>query len=205
MVTAVIMAGGKGTRMGLECEKPLVKIGGLPMIQYVLEALEGAEAVDDLVILTSTNTPKTEKFLQGKNLKVFQTPGKGYVEDLRYFIGEQCSQEQDKVLLTITADMPLVTSEIIDEVLGEYMKCEKPAMCVAVPVEVFAEHGLKPTFLIEDLVPSGLNILRSINKQQNEEILVMAKVELALNINSCRDIIVLEELLRKTRKVKTSR
>ena len=44
-------------------------------------------------------------------------------------------------------------------------------------------------------VPSGLNILRSNNKQQDEEVLKLGKIELAVNINSFNDIVVLEEVL----------
>ena len=35
---AVIMAGGKGTRMDLDCEKPMVEVNNKPMINYVVDA-----------------------------------------------------------------------------------------------------------------------------------------------------------------------
>ena len=60
---------------------------------------------------------------------------------------------------------------------------------------LFRKHGLKPSIVLEDVVPSGLNILRSNNKQQDEEVLKLGKIELAVNINSCEDIVVLEEVL----------
>ena len=60
---------------------------------------------------------------------------------------------------------------------------------------IFKKHGLKPSIVLEDVVPSGLNILRSNNKQQDEEVLKLGKIELAVNINSCEDIVVLEEVL----------
>ena len=35
MTTALIMAGGKGTRLDLDYEKPMVKVNTKPMISYV--------------------------------------------------------------------------------------------------------------------------------------------------------------------------
>jgi adenosylcobinamide-phosphate guanylyltransferase len=194
MVTALIMAGGKGTRMGLDTEKPLIELGGDPMIKYVIDSLS-ASKISDIIVATSPNTPKTYEFIKKMGYEVFQTPGEGYVEDLQYFISERYPENPDHVILTITADMPLITSEIIDNVLNEYKRCDNPAMCVAVPVNIFRKHGLKPSIVLGDVVPSGLNILRSNNKQQDEEVLKLGKIELAVNINSCEDIVVLEEVL----------
>ncbi len=59
----------------------------------------------------------------------------------------------------------------------------------------FKEYGLKPSIVLGDVVPSGLNILRSNNKQQDEEVLKLGKIELAVNINSCEDIVLLEKVL----------
>jgi adenosylcobinamide-phosphate guanylyltransferase len=200
MVTALIMAGGKGTRMELKGEKPLIKVGGMPMIQRVIDALRCAVMVDDVVVATSPHTPQTVEFVENLGIRTIKTPGKGYVEDLGFAISNLDFKDENQVVLTVTSDLPLIQSETLDHILSEYEKCGKPAMCVAVPAAIFAEYGLKPSILFGDLVPSGLNILRSTDKQQNEEVLIIRKIELALNINSCNDIMVLEELLRKTRK-----
>ncbi|MBZ2164789.1 NTP transferase domain-containing protein [Methanobacterium spitsbergense] len=195
MVTAIVMAGGKGTRMGVKKEKPLIEVGGIPMIQHVINALLASKRISDIIILTSPNTPKTFKFACIEGYSVFQTPGNGYIEDLQYYISKCFPQNPNKIILTITADLPLITSEIINHVLIEYAKSHKPAMCIAVPLELFVKNGLKPSIVLGDVVPSGLNILRSNNKQQDEEVLKLGKIELAVNINSCEDIVVLEDVL----------
>ncbi|MBP2046273.1 NTP transferase domain-containing protein [Methanobacterium aggregans] len=200
MITALIMAGGKGSRMILEGEKPLIKIAGKPMIQHVIEAARNSSKLDRIIVATSPNTPKTSKFAQKIGVDVFETPGDGYIEDLAFFISKRYPEDENEVIVTITSDLPLIDGETIDEVIIDYELCGKPAMCVAVPLEIFRENGLKPSIIMGDMVPSGLNILRSTNKQQDEEVLIMGKVELALNINSCSDIIILEELLRQTHK-----
>ena len=77
MVTALIMAGGKGARMESETEKPLIELFGIPMIQYVIDALTASKGVSDITAATSPNTPKTSLFLQKQGVKIFQTPGNG--------------------------------------------------------------------------------------------------------------------------------
>lgn len=198
MVTAIIMAGGKGTRMGFKVEKPLIPIRGKPMIQYVYEAIQSSREVHDLVVATSKNTPLTTDFVRKYGLKVIDTPGEGYVNDLGFLInklsnGNLKTNNRDNILLTITADLPLITGKILDEVITEYKNCGKPAMCVAVPLEFFIQYNLKPDMIMGDMVPSGLNILRRNNTQQDEDVLELRKFELALNINSPEDLISLEK------------
>ena len=192
MIMALVMAGGKGTRMEHSVEKPLVEINGKPMIQYVIESLKSANKIDDIVIATSENTPETETFLKEQGIKTIETPGNGYVNDLGFILS---NFKLDDILLTITADLPLISADIIDYVLEEYLKSGQPAMSVMVPLHVFEKYSLKPTITFENLVPSGLNILRGTNKTQNEEVLIIEKIELALNINTYEDIKLLKKLL----------
>ena len=61
MTTALIMAGGKGTRMNLDCEKPMVEVNNKPMINYVVDALLESRYVDKILVAVSDNTPLTAK------------------------------------------------------------------------------------------------------------------------------------------------
>lgn len=195
MIIALIMAGGEGTRLGAHVEKPLITIKGRPMIDFVIQALQGAKRVDDILVATSPHTPNTEKYVNERGIKTIKSPGKGYVADLEYIITKL---PPNIVLLTITADLPLIKSSTLDQVLEEYEKSDKPAMCVALHPEIFRRYNLVPSMEIEGVIPSGLNILRSINKQQEEEVLILNEIELALNVNSPEDIIFLEEHLKNS-------
>ncbi len=192
MVTALIMAGGKGTRMGLDVEKPLVEINGKPMVQYVIDALKNTDKIDHIIVAISKNTRKTETFLNEQGVDTIETPGDGYVNDLGFIIS---NFRLDDILLTITADLPLINSDMVSYVLEEYEKSNKPAMSVLVPVHIFEKYGIKPTMTFGNLIPSGLNILRSINKTQDEKVLIIERIELALNINTYEDIKLLKKLL----------
>lgn len=198
MVIALLMAGGKGTRMNSTLEKPMTTVNGKTLIGHVLSALQGSSLVDEIIVATSHHSPETTLHIKNLGFRILETPGKGYVEDLSFILSHD--DFQDEIILTITADLPLITGEIIDLVLEEYQKSSLPAMSVMVPVEIFREHDLQASLVLENLVPSGLNILRGKDTEQDEEVLVLDKIELALNINSPEDIICLEKLRGNSRR-----
>jgi adenosylcobinamide-phosphate guanylyltransferase len=198
MVIALLMAGGKGTRMNSDLEKPLIIVKGKPLIEHVLGALQDSSGVDEIIVATSPHSPETTLHMENLGFQVVVTPGRGYVEDLSFILSQE--DFKDEIILTITSDLILITSEIIDRVLEEYHKSPTPAMSVMVPVEIFREHDLKASLVLENLVPSGLNILRGKDTEQDEEVLVLDKIELALNINSPEDIICLEKLWGNSRR-----
>src|SRR5512143_3534413 len=74
-ITALVMAGGKGTRMKLAEEKPLIKVCNKPVIQYVLSALKDAKKIDRVIVATTNHTPKTTNFMKELGVEVIETPG----------------------------------------------------------------------------------------------------------------------------------
>jgi len=200
-VIALIMAGGRGTRTGLPEEKPLVKIAGKPMIDRVIEAVRNAKNVDDLIVAVSKHTPKTAQRLGRSKVKVVKTPGKDYIFDMQYAI-RTCRLFTP--VLVISADLPLITAELIDEIIEYYRQHDKPALSVMAPIGIYKRLGITPTYTVRhkarELVPSGVNILdgRHIKEQElKEEILVIDRPELAINVNSLNEVRLAEKFLRE--------
>ena len=48
---AVLLAGGVGTRVGLNIPKQLIKIAGKPIIEHTLAALRGAPVIDEIIVM----------------------------------------------------------------------------------------------------------------------------------------------------------
>ena len=193
------MAGGMGTRLKVPCEKPLFKLHDKPLIKYVLDNLKSSRLIDEIVIAVSPNTCETTKYLQSLNddFKILDTSGDDYLKDLSYILDYFERQSKNDILLFINADLPFISSKTIDDVLKTYMKSDKDALSVIVPVEVFESLGLDYSYEFNGCVPSGLNILRSENIIQDEMQLVLKKVELALNINTIPDSEIAKKLYHK--------
>jgi adenosylcobinamide-phosphate guanylyltransferase len=199
-VTALVMAGGRGSRMALPEEKPLIKIGGKPVIEFVLDALKKATKVNSIVVAVSDHTPKTTEFLLNRSISVVQTPGKDFVSDLGYAIRTLKLQ----TVLAIGADFPLITGKVIDAIVRYYKLCKKPALSVAVSIEKKHKLGLSGKYEFELkgklLVPAGINIIdgRRIDEEElDEEIYVLDRKEVAVNINTVEELEIAQNFLKK--------
>lgn len=188
MTTALVMAGGKGSRMDSDCEKPMIKVKGKPMVTHVLDALTSSKYIDKIIVAVSPNTPFTEKYLEDFPVIIIKTKGNGYVEDLSDILSDRKYVEEDEVVMTLVADLPFITSEHIDDVLDHYYDRDKPAMCVSVPANLFDEYNLTPTLVFEGLVPTGVNVVLANTKEQDQTIYISNSVELAFNVNTLDDL-----------------
>lgn len=199
MIYAILMAGGMGTRLEVPCEKPLFKLCDKPLIKYVLDNINQSRLIDKTVIAVSHHTPETAKYLQSLNgdFEILDTSGDSYLTDLSYILDYFEKKSDNDTLLFINADLPFISVETIDYVLEYYFDCGKDALSTLVPVEIFEDLGLNYSYEFNGNVPSGLNVLRSVNIVQDEAQLIIPKRELALNINTLLDSKVAEKLYKE--------
>ena len=195
MIYAILMAGGRGTRLEVPCEKPLFKLCNKPLIKYVIDNLKESKLIDKIVIAVSHHTIETTEYLNSldEDFQILDTSGDDYLKDLSFILEYFEKKSSDDTLLIINADLPFISTETIDYILDYYSKSSKDALSTLVPVEIFNDLGLNYSYEFNGNVPSGLNVLRSVNIVQEEEQLIIAKRELALNINTLLDSKVAEK------------
>ncbi|MBI4344998.1 MAG: NTP transferase domain-containing protein [Euryarchaeota archaeon] len=184
----LVMAGGRGTRLRLRAEKPLLPFRGKPLVGRVIEALLGSSYIDRIFVATSERTRGTERLMAEMDIATIRTPGNGYVEDLVYAV-EKLGLGK---VLTIGSDLPLITSADIDWAAEEYAKAGKSALTILVPREVLERQGLTPTLLIGNYVPSGVNILDGRNLDGEEAKVITEKVQFAFNVNTLEELALAE-------------
>ena len=198
-VVALVMAGGKGTRMRISQEKPLIQVCGKPVIEYVLAALKEAKKIGSIIVATSSCTPKTTQLMKQLGVQVIETPGKDYVSDMGYAV----QTLKLGIFLAIAADLPLVNGEMIDAIVDRYERCGKPALTVAVPLETKAKLGMCIEYSFKtdnkDVVPVGINVIDGRKRYGDEwldqDIYLMENEELAVNINTVQELQLAERLL----------
>jgi len=204
-VTALVMAGGQGTRLELKEEKPLLKIGGKSLIEHILNALKNTKKVDAIIVVTSKYTPRTAALARKLSFPILETQGMSFCLDARYAI----KKLKLGTVLTISADLPLVTGEFIDEVITHYEHCDKPALTVMVPLKIYKKLGLSTDYIFkikgEHLVPAGINVLngKEIHGTElvTEEIFVVEKEEVATNVNTVKDLQIVERLFEHLKSI----
>lgn len=179
------MCGGKGTRLDSPKEKPLVRISGTPMIQCVISAVRASEC-DTTYAVSSPNAPETARTV---NLPTISTPGEGYVSDLQTAIAD------DRIslpVLTVAADLPLLTSKLINRVLARQTD-ESVTVCVPAALKRCLGVSIDDVFMHEDqpVVPTGVNIVHG----ARSSIVVSYNARFAVNVNRMSDQAVAEKLL----------
>ncbi len=191
---ALVMSGGRGSRMGVG-EKPLLQVLGRPMVDIVLQALRDSTRIGEIWCVTTERTPRTEEHLQRSGVRIFRAGGRGYVEDLREaMIDIGLSQA-----VVVSADLPLITSEGINRVVEEYSKIGSGSLAVVVPLETLREIGAEPSISMGGLVPSGVNVVDL--GSTREEFIVSRDLQFAVNVNSPAELELAERLALQARKV----
>lgn len=202
----MIMAGGKGTRIGVAVEKPLLPFLGKPLIDWVVEAVKSAEKVSESYVVTSKNALETERKCLRDGLKVIRTDGKSYHDDLKQAILEV--QLQGPVL-TMPADLPAVTGKFLDKVVTAYEECGKDALAVFVPIKTREALELSVSSTDEHkgtwYAVSGVNIINGARICDEGKIetgaVITEEVEVLLNINTLKDLTIAERIMRESNKM----
>lgn len=116
MKCAIILAGGKGTRMKIESPKVMCEVIFQPMIRYVVDAVKEA-GVEDICVITGYKHEVVENYLASidSNIKTaLQEPqlGTGHaVMQAREFIKSHLDDE----ILILNGDGPLMDAETINK------------------------------------------------------------------------------------------
>lgn len=198
-VAALIMAGGKGTRIKSDIEKPLIPILGQPMILHIINASKKAQLVDGIFVAVSPNTPKTSQRMKELRIKIVETLGKNYVADMQLAIKKLLL----KKTMILSADLPLLDATLIDKIIRYYEVSGKPALTVMAPFESYQRLKLEPDLKMRinkrTLVPTGINFLDGtyIDKPEiEEELLIMKDLRILLNINTQNELKLAEKYFK---------
>jgi adenosylcobinamide-phosphate guanylyltransferase len=196
---AVVMCGGKGTRMDdfTKIEKPLRMVLGKTLIEYVVDALIASLQFERVIVAPSPNTPMTRDFVHNNygsfyNIKVIESAGMGYSFDLMQLV----EYLRPSKLFFLGADLPFINAKIIKKIVRN---CPKDAPCISVILEKkFVESiGIKPSVIIckdnVDYCHSGITVIDSSgvkhkNQGMSECYLLMNEKEIAINVNTKKDL-----------------
>ncbi len=176
--------------MGTKVEKPLLEVSGKPMLQIIIEVLKRTK-VDRIVVATSVNTPSTSVEARRMGVEVLVTPGDGFHEDMRFAIRRLSLG----VVLVVSADLPFITVDIVEQVVQKYRSSGKPALAVMAKPEVYEKAGFKPQSLFkvdgQNLVAVGINIIdgKCIGQGElDQTVFVIDSGDVVLSVNTLMEL-----------------
>jgi len=111
---ALVMAGGKGTRMNSSEEKLLLEYKK-PVVFHVIDALKNSNCFTKVVAATSSNSPNTKNILEQKGVETFETKGEGYSKDLNSVL----QGIEDNIFVT-SGDLPFLDQDIIKSMIEKF-------------------------------------------------------------------------------------
>jgi adenosylcobinamide-phosphate guanylyltransferase len=196
---ALVLCGGRGTRLGTAIEKPLVTVCGEPMLDRVVRALQES-AVSSIHAVPSPQTPRTRSHAVDRGLSVVDAPGEGYVADLQHALGVV-----DPPVVTVAADLPLLAAAHVDRALSTAAVADAEtdanaaslsSLTVCVPVALKRTLGVSVDTQFDHgdraVAPTGLNVVATspdadADDGRTETVSVVADERLAVNVNRPRD------------------
>lgn len=190
--SALIMAGGKATRLNIGVEKPLLKFRGKAIIDYIIEAVSIKE-IKSITVTVTQNTPETKVYLEAKGIDIINTPAMGYVEDLIYALRKL---KPEKVLI-ITGDLPLIRKKDIRYVLKEYLFLDCPSLAVMCGKEIHEKLGMRADIEFDAGIPVGINVIDSRKLDGDECYLAVTNPRFAVNVNYIGDLKTADKVLEE--------
>jgi len=187
----LVMAGGKGTRMGLSEEKLLLKYKK-PVIFHVIDALNNSGCFSKIMVSTSSNSPNTVQVLEQKGIETLGTPGKGYSSDLNFLL-----QNMDEHTFVVSGDLPLLDEEII-QVMVEKFSIENVWTSFLTSKKFLNSLGLESSLLVNsdniECTYTGISII-NVNKlglgnwpsPVKENYIILDDKRIAFNLNTKKD------------------
>ncbi len=189
---AIVMAGGKGSRMKSAEEKLLLQYKK-PIILHVAEALSDSDCFSKIVFVTSPNSPNTKKLLLENNYEIIDSTGKGYVEDLNNIL-----QSIDDSIFVTSADLPLLDQNIIKKITSLYDE-NHLWTSILITKNFLQNLGISSNYEVnfenQVCIYSGISIINSkkISKLNNikENFVIMDDKRIGFNVNTKEDYILL--------------
>ncbi len=145
-IDAVVLAGASNqgllrTESQAEFEA-LIEVAGRPLVDYVVQALMGSEHIHDIVLV---GPEALEQIYSEQRIRIVRNGG-SMAENIKLGLTQVSGQHQ---VLLVTADIPLLTTEAVDDFLD---RCRAKKAAIYYPVvsqeaNERAYPGVKRTYL----------------------------------------------------------
>jgi GTP:adenosylcobinamide-phosphate guanylyltransferase len=156
----------------LGASKAMLDVVGKPMIQWVMDALEGAQTIDGIVII---GLPPESEIRSTKITARIPNQG-GMVDNIRTGVNKVLDLKPDaRHVLLVSSDIPTITSEMVDWVVNTALQTDLEAYYNVIPREVMEKRfpGSKRSYTrLRDIEVCGgdMNLIKTSLVTQNVEL-----------------------------------
>jgi molybdenum cofactor cytidylyltransferase len=128
VIGAVLLAAGSGSRLGGR-PKPLLELGGVPLIRRQLIALSGA-GVDEVVVVLGHHAEAIEAAVRDFPVTLARNPSPDDGQASSVRVGLRALSAKLDAVIVALADQPMIHAEDVTAVIGAFKKRGEAAMVV---------------------------------------------------------------------------
>jgi adenosylcobinamide-phosphate guanylyltransferase len=188
---AVIMAGGKASRLGGNREKALLEVGGRSLLSRAADALR-VDRVDEIAVAITKATPQSKELATKLGLSVLQTSTKGYHEDTLEILDAFGS------FISLNVDIPFIRPEHVRKLLEA---SDKESLAAVIPSSIAMREPDKDSVgddgTGKNVIWIGLNFVTS---NPETSYLTYDDPLLSININTDEDLAFARKLIGRIEK-----
>ncbi|MBN1405691.1 MAG: 2-C-methyl-D-erythritol 4-phosphate cytidylyltransferase [Candidatus Omnitrophica bacterium] len=147
-ITAIIVAGGAGRRMGVSAPKPLIRINNKPILLYSLNAFDKSRFIDEIILVAAKGLlNKADNILRSKKYKKLKKIVIGGSTRARSVYNGLRACENCGIVLIHDAARPFLTQDIIKRCV---INVKKGINCIAaIPVKsTIKKINLKNSYIL---------------------------------------------------------
>lgn len=184
-VTAVLLGGGAGQRVGLETPKQFLDLGGEPVFHHSLKALDSAKDVDAVILVL----PRDHVVEGGLGDKVVSVTFGGDTRQDSLAEALVCLPDETEIVMVHDAARPLLRTKVVERVLAA-VKAPFDGACSAIPFEDAVKEVSQDGEILRSRDRSGLwraQTPQAFTRSCLEDSLARAQAE-ALQYEDCSEM-----------------
>lgn len=139
MNNAVILAGGQGKRMKSDIPKPMFKVLGEPMLEWVIKACEGAE-LSELCIVKGFMAEYIDEYLNGRYETVLQSERLGTGHAVMQ-ASDFMEKHKNENTLVLCGDAPFIDSDTIKNALEAHISNNNSITVITAEIDLPKGYG----------------------------------------------------------------
>lgn len=118
----IILAGGKGKRMGQSIPKALVLLDGIPLIQYILDAVKKSKIDPKPIIVVSTTTASLFQTTLGSSYEYIIQDGEPLGTGHAVKVTRSALEGKADIIMVFYSDQPFLRAETIKKLYARHRK-----------------------------------------------------------------------------------
>lgn len=116
MISAIVVAGGKGERLFSELPKQFLDLGGKPVLLRSVEAIWACTKISEMVVVVpESHLPRAQELLRGKEARIVSG---GAERQDSVFAGLKACSGKAELVLVHDGVRPFASKEMVERVIG---------------------------------------------------------------------------------------